>query len=405
MRDFQASPSTAATALSLVLAALLACQDPEEAETSDVTPASSDCSDGVQTRVAHRGASDPSASPRLLVRSADGAVPGAEDPLARLGIQVLDASARGALDPDLCEFVESDGLATAGVYVSDPRISEQWHLPAVDAPQAWSSLAGLQGPPVAVVDSGLFSFHPDLSERVLPGWNFLTGTPDTTDLQGHGTSVSGVAAAVRGNSLGIAGVSASPVLPLVAVDSGGCAWYSDLARAIVYAADRGIRIINVSVGGESPSLTLQAAVDYAWSRGCLVVAAAMNHGSDAPRYPAACDKVLAVGAVDPALRLASFSGRGAWVDLVAPGVSILTTVGGRCYGARSGTSFAAPLTSGVAALALAARPELPVERLVEVLVGSCDDLGEPGIDDLYGAGCVNALGAVELATTIDLSAD
>lgn len=405
MRNMNATPCGRATlaAASLALAALVACQDPE-AESSDVTPASPDCSEGVQARVAFRAASA-SVGVRYLARSSGAVTAGAEDPLRRLGIVVLDPDARAAAGEESYEFVEEDGLAETAAYVSDPRIIEQWHLSAVQAPQAWSSLAGLNGPPIAVVDSGIFSFHPDLAGRVLPGWNLLTGTADTTDLQGHGTSVSGVAAAIRGNSLGIAGVAPSAVVPIVAADSGGRAWYSDIARGIIYAADRGIRVINVSLGGESPSQTLQAAVDYAWSRGCLVVASAMNHGSDAPRYPAACDKVLAVGALDPSHAVASFSGRGPWVDLMAPGVSILTTVGGRCYGARHGTSFAAPLTSAVAALALTVRPDLNVEQLADVLVRSCDDLGAPGTDDLYGAGRVNAMKAVDLATTIGVDAE
>src|SRR5207244_443595 len=115
------------------------------------------------------------------------------------------------------------------------------------------------------------------------------------------------------------------ILPLAVVDSHENASYSDIASAIVYAADHGARIVNISIGGPNASATLQTAVDYAWGKGVLIFASAMNESSTARYYPAACNHVAAVAATDAADHLAFFSNYGDWITLSAPGASILTT--------------------------------------------------------------------------------
>ena len=339
-------------------------------------------------------------APRRLVRLRYPTARVGSEGLSALGWTALDSAAAARLSPGDVLASEVDGLATSGSVPTDPRMGEQWHHAAVGAPQAWARVEGRSLPAIAVIDSGVFTVHPELGTQVLPGWSFLTGTSDTSDQLGHGTTVSGTCAAKADNGLGGAGVAfGAQVVPLVVLDAGDRAWYSDIARAIVYAADQGIRIINVSVGGETASDVLQSAVDYAWARGCVVFASAMNRGSTVPQYPAACERVVAVGAVDWAGRLASFSGRGPWVDLVAPGQSILTTVGAHCFGYKNGTSYASPIVASVAALILAARPELGAQALVDLITATCDDLGDPGVDDLFGAGRVNAARAVAAALT------
>lgn len=121
-------------------------------------------------------------------------------------------------------------------------------------------------------------------------------------------------------------------MPLVLVDQNDYAAYSNIAAAIEYAADRGVRVINISVGGPSLSYTLQSAVDYAWNKGAVIFAAAMNDSDSAPYYPAACNHVLAVSATDSNDRLASFSNYGNWIAIAAPGTNILTTMDGGGYG-------------------------------------------------------------------------
>jgi subtilisin family serine protease len=252
---------------------------------------------------------------------------------------------------------------------------------------------------VAVIDSGVYASHPDLAAKLVGGgWNFVEGSADTADTMGHGTAVSGALAAATNNGIGVAGVSwSSPVLPLVVVNRDDVAAYSDIAAAIQYAADRGARIINISVGGKSPSSALQSAVDYAWKKGAVIFASAMNRGTDERYYPAACARVVSVSATDGNDRLAAFSNYGEWITLAAPGTNILSTVDGGGYGYWFGTSFASPIVAGVAALCLAVNPGLTNEELVSLLVETADDLGPPGRDTSFGWGRVNAYRAVMAA--------
>src|SRR5205085_11926954 len=143
--------------------------------------------------------------------------------------------------------------------------------------------------------------------------------------------------------------------------------YSDIASAITYAADHGVRIINASMAGSTASSTLQSAVDYAWSKGTVLFASAGNNSSSAPMYPAACNNVLAISATEPTDTLASFSNYGSWIKLSAPGDNILTTNDGGGYGAWWGTSFSSPIAAAVGALALSANPSLTASQLVTLL--------------------------------------
>lgn len=296
-------------------------------------------------------------------------------------------------------FVERDAYAhTAGDAPNDPSYVSQWHLQRIQSAQAWDVTTGAGSLLVAVVDSGIYPFHPDLAPKLVAGWNFVDMTPDTSDTMGHGTAVAGTLAAATNNGIGIASVNwRSPVLPLVVVDRNDQAAYSEIAAAIQYAADRGARVINVSVGGKSPSVVLQTAVDYAWNKGAVIFASAMNRSTSERHYPAACNRVIAVSATDGADHLAGFSNYGDWITLAAPGANILSTVNGGGYGYWSGTSFASPIVAGVAALCLAVNPDLTNAELVSLLKETADDLGAPGFDTSFGWGRVNAARAVEAA--------
>jgi thermitase len=296
----------------------------------------------------------------------------------------------------LFEYVERDALAhTAGDEPNDPSYRAEWHLPRIGSGQAWMLSTGAATAPVAVIDSGIFAAHPDLKGRLIQGWNFLNASPDTGDTMGHGTAVVGTIAAATNNGIGIASVNwLSPVMPLVVVDSEDNAAYSDIAAAIEFAAARGIRVVNISLGGRSESQTLQKAVDYAWNRGTVIFAAAMNNSSADPYYPAACQHVVAVSATDAYDHLAAFSNFGNWIAISAPGTSILSTADGGGYAWWNGTSFASPLVAGVAALCLAVNPELSAGELVALLERTADDLGPSGFDSSFGWGRLNAWRAV-----------
>jgi subtilisin family serine protease len=319
--------------------------------------------------------------------------------VAPLGLHVLEvpeaaseAIAASLRRSGLFDYVERDYYGHTGSDPNDPSYIAQWHLPKIAGPQAWAVTTGSGAVTVAVVDSGVYAQHPDLAGKLLPGWNFVQSNSDTSDVLGHGTAVAGTLAAATNNGIGIAGVNwASHVMPLVVVDENDFAAYSDIASAIQYAADHGVRIINISIGGSSPSSTLQAAVDYAWSRGAVVFASAMNDSSSAPYYPAACGHVVAVSATDANDHLASFSNYGSWITLAAPGTNILSTMNGGGYGYWNGTSFSSPIAAGVGALLLAVNPQMTNATLVMLLQQSADSVGDP---IYFGAGRVNAYRAI-----------
>jgi subtilisin family serine protease len=156
-------------------------------------------------------------------------------------------------------------------------------------------------------------------------------------------------------------------------------------------------VINISLGGKDRSQALQDAVDYAWAKGVVIVASAMNQSTSTPYYPAACNHVIAVSATDRYDTLASFSNYGDWITLSAPGANILTTSRGGGYGYWSGTSFSSPLTAGVAALVLSVNPSLTNADVVNILEQTADDEGAQGFDQYYGWGRVNAAKAVQRA--------
>lgn len=322
-----------------------------------------------------------------------------------LGLHILDV-AEGSSDAireslrksGLFDYVEPDYYAVEGGSPNDSYYGSQWHLPKIGGAAAWSLTTGSSSVVIAVIDSGIYPHHPDLESKLIPGWNFVKANADTADVTGHGTAVAGTAAAATNNGIGVAGVTwASLVMPLVVVDSTSFAAYSDIAAAIHYAVDRQVRVLNISIGGTATSTTLQNAVDYAWSHGALIFAAAMNSASTTPNYPAACNHAIAVSATTESDRLATFSNYGNWLTLSAPGTDILTTMDGGGYGYEDGTSFASPIAAAVAALVLAVAPQLTNEQVREILKQSADQVGQPGYDQYFGWGRVNAARAVELA--------
>ena len=289
------------------------------------------------------------------------------------------------------------------------------------ADQAWSRSTG-KGVVVAVIDSGVDGRHPDLAGQVLAGKDFVHGAKNGwSDLDGHGTAAAGIIAARRGNGRGIVGVAPSArILPVKVGDSETS---TSVAEAIVWAADHGAKVINASLGllpgavvadVAVPALVAadQAAVDHAWARGAVVVASAGNNSEPLCSEPALLEHVLCVGSVDKRQVHSAYSNEDLAMRstyLVAPGGSdvpvaqtgldelLWTTVSGdsAAYGPYNevrGTSFAAPFVSGVAAL-LSARG-LTNAQIVQRLLSTCQDLGLPGRDGVYGYGEVDAARAV-----------
>jgi subtilisin family serine protease len=285
---------------------------------------------------------------------------------------------------------------------NDPLLPDQWGAWIINAPAAWQTATGT-GVVVAVIDSGSGP-HPDLDANLLPGTDLRAGSgvPDGTDVGsiGHGTHVAGTIAAVAGNGIGIAGVApGAKILPIRILGPEGAGTTRDLATAITAAVASGARIVNLSLGSLNEDARVTAAIADATARNVLVVAAAGNDGpSGSPKWPAANDLTLAVTALDRDGNPAASGQRGAYIDLGAPGVSILSTVPaalrGRDYELQSGSSMAAAFVSGTAAILLSIKPDLSVQELREMLLVTARDVGALGRDDATGFGMVDAAAAV-----------
>jgi thermitase len=292
--------------------------------------------------------------------------------------------------------VEEDAIATATEIPNDPLFASQWGALQINSPEAWNDSSGSPSVLVAVLDTGADATHPDLDGQLVPGYDFVNDDDDPSDDNGHGTAMTGIIAAKANNGIGLAGIaSASKVLPVKVLDAVGSGFYSVIATGIIYAADHGARVINLSLAGTSSSDVLQSAVDYARAHDVIVVAAAGNSGQNAPMYPAALDGVVAVAATDQNERSAYFTNYGSWVSLSAPGVNIVTTTRDGAYAGSTGTSPATALTSGAFALLLAANPTMTGPEAVDRMTANAVDLGTAGWDPYFGYGRVDAYAALE----------
>lgn len=296
------------------------------------------------------------------------------------------------------EFAEPDYRVRATLTPNDPYYLLQWAPPKVSAPAAWDTTTGSSSATVAILDTGVDSTHPDLAGRVVAGYDYVNHDADPTDDHGHGTMCAGVIGANGNNGLGVAGMDwAARLMAIKVLDSTGYGYESDIASAVIYAADRGARVISMSLGGRLPDETLRLAVEYAYARGCILVASSGNDGTSSVSYPAAFDHVIAVGATDSADVLASFSNYGAAQDVVAPGVSIVTTSRGGGYAYFSGTSAAAPFVSGLTGLLLAKDAGLTNTEAETAIRAGAVDLGDAGWDARYGYGRIDAAAALSNA--------
>ena len=304
-----------------------------------------------------------------------------------------------AHNPNL-KFAELDRRVSSTAAVNDPYIGSAWHLAKVGAPTAWDASMGA-GVTIAILDSGVDGSHPDLVASLVPGYNFYDNNANTADVCGHGTAVAGTAAAATNNGLGVAGVAGQAKIMPVRIAypnpaTGGCsAYYSTVASGLTYAADHGARVANVSYGGVAGSAAVLSAAQYMKNKGGLVFVSAGNSNVDENIAPTT--SLIPVSATDSADAKASWSSYGSFVALAAPGTGIWTTSNGGSYGAWNGTSFSAPLTAGVAALLMAARPALGSAQIEQLMFATAVDLGAAGRDPIFGYGRVDSAAAMAAA--------
>lgn len=290
------------------------------------------------------------------------------------------------------QYAEVNGTVQASHIPNDPDYVKQWGLKKVSAEKAWDTTQGLPEVQIAVVDTGVDYNHPDLVGKVIKGHDHVDNDADPMDGNLHGTHVSGIAAATTDNQTGMAGMAPkSKILAIRVLDNDGSGSWSSVAAGITEAADKGAEVVNLSLGGSFYSQALEQAVNYAWSKGSVVVAAAGNENTQLPSYPAYYKNALAVAATDENDKRARFSNYGHWVDVAAPGTKIYSTVLNGKYDSLNGTSMAAPFVAGIAALV--SSQGKTHQQIRQTIESTADQIN--GTGNYWVHGRVNAFKAVQ----------
>lgn len=306
------------------------------------------------------------------------------------------------------EFIEPDYIYHALEIPNDPEYSKQWNFRSINIERAWEETKG-SGVSVAVIDTGI-SQVPDLKDtKFVKGYDFVNDRELADDDNGHGTHVAGTIAQSTNNGYGVAGIAyQASIMPLKVLGAQGGGTITDIAEAIKFAADHEADVINMSLGGSGESQLMQEAIDYAHSKGVVVVAAAGNSNQNAAGYPARYPKVIGVSALNSAGTKAFYSNFGAGVDISAPGGdtkegdlggilqnTIDPETGEAVFKAYQGTSMASPHVAGVAALVKAAGVQDP-DQVRDILLKSSRVVQDDPFNH-YGAGHLDAGSAVQLA--------
>jgi len=297
---------------------------------------------------------------------------------------------------ELSRYIEPNKRFQVDFVPNDPNWTKQWGPRRIEADYAWNTTIGDPSVLVAVIDTGIDWDHPDLAANYVPlGYDWVNNDTDPMDDHGHGTHCAGVIAAVLNNSIGIAGLAQVRIMAEKGLDEYGSGSEDDLANAIIHAVDQGADILSNSWGGYGESALIYEAVKYAYDHGVLVIAAAGNDATECKHYPAAYEEVVAVTATNETDHPAWFTNFGDWIEVAAPGVYVYSTLWNDTYEYKSGTSMSAPHVAGVAALIWSQFPNMTRDQVRAQLLYTADDLGDPGFDEYYGYGRINARRAVE----------
>ena len=343
-------------------------------------------------------------------------------------IPTLRAVAALRADPEVA-FAEPDFIYQASHIPDDPYYDEkydsrdglldQWYLPRIGAPAAWDHLRSVHSDiRVAIIDTGVDYKHPDLKDVVardskgaIVGRSFVSGIKATLDDNGHGTHCAGIAAAATDNGIGVAGVGFNSfrIVPAKVLTRGGYGQVDWISKAIIWCADNGCRVESMSLGGSQYSQALQDAINYAWKKGTIVVAAAGNSATSIPGYPAGNNHVVAVSATDPHDRLTYFSNYGTPIAVGAPGLKILATLPSypceltkrfgfkQNYDSLSGTSMACPIVAGTLGALIACQKSLTPTEAIQRLERTAENVaGTPGggWEEELGHGRLSLRGAI-----------
>ena len=321
--------------------------DPTPEPTPDPTPAPVTVAPYIVTFVGGTSAADQAAA-----IAAAGAVDLDSIPVLRMhAIQASDAAASALRADDSVATVELDRSRAAEAAPDDTAYADQWSLPKIGWDLAYDSISPSGTAIVAILDTGVDGSHSDLVGKLVGGISLL-GTDPATDSNGHGTAMAGIVAASTNNGSGIAGVGYAgvKVMPVTVLNSAGLGRDSDIIEGLVWAADHGADVALMAFSASGYSSSLQAAVDYAWSQGVVLVAATGNDGSSLGSFPAGDAGVIGVSSTDQSDALAANSNYGTSTFLAAPGVGIPTLSLGGGVTSVSGTSAAAAHVAAAAAL-------------------------------------------------------
>lgn len=360
-----------------------------------------------------------------------------------------------SIDPDI-EYIQRSTQYQVNILPNDSLVSQQWALEKIKAFEAWDITTGADTVLLAIIDTGIEYFHPDLQNKIyynpgemgmtqpgdpcwtgVPedkrfnncdddgngfiddymGWDFTdrVGFPfdslggdylgwdnDPFDDHGHGTYIAGIAGAETNNITGIAGAAPNiRLMNLRAFDPGGYGEEDDVAAAILYAIHQNVKVINMSFGDNSFSLVLRDVIRYAYSQNVVMIASSGNSGSSAPHYPSGYSEVICVGNSTDQDFVAPSSNWGSTIDLVAPGSSILTTSKNDGYALISGTSASAPYVSAAASLILSLG-NFSNEEVKQILKSTTDDIGESGWDLRSGSGRLNMRNALTVLAPAEI---
>lgn len=337
------------------------------------------------------------------------------DPLEAIvpdkGIYRLESGAALAdlIGTGLVEYYEQDCMAVLMDIPSDTLYSQQWNIPAVNADAAWDNGLDGHGVRLAVIDSGINRSHEDLAAAsIADGVNIINGGTDVSDKLGHGTFIAGIIAAVRDNSIGVAGITDKVEIVPIKCFSDSKETSASYIISGIYSAvdDYDCDVINLSLGIEKNMELLREAINYAVGSGVIVVSAAGNSGGSEFVYPAAYDNVICVGSVDNEGITSAFSNHNETVFAVAPGEGIISLgTGNNVYSKGSGTSYSVPHVSAMAAVAKCVDPNITVYEMQSALMETSVDLGEQGRDDYYGYGLVDFAEFIAYLQTLNRYSD
>ncbi len=329
-------------------------------------------------------------------------------------------------DPNL-EYAEPVHVYLLEAIPNDPKYPQQEHLPQIHAPEAWDVQKGSPDVKIAVVDCGVDYKHEDLAASLwineaekngvtgvdddhngyvddIHGWDFgendndpINAPKDPQGYYSHGTHVAGLAAAVTNNGVGVAGSSwGCKYMAVKCAKDDSPRYITNGYQGIIYAADNGADVINLSWGGGGFSKSERDVTDYAFQKGSVVVASAGNDPTSKPHFPSSYRHVLSVGIVDSQNHKPSWGTWGVAVDIMAPGYEVLSTLPGNTYGRMSGSSMSTPVAAGVVALVKSRHPDWGPEKLMEQVAFTGDNINveNPTVAGLLGGGLINAYRAV-----------